>query len=90
MVSVHPKLIEASVLALKNTTDGPYLIPGLETSKQGTRGAALACPLKLRSTHSGIPSPPGFETRIPVSEKFGLTGSLGMKPAIKVRAQPLT
>ncbi|WP_141325540.1 DUF6538 domain-containing protein, partial [Acetobacter orleanensis] len=41
MVPVHLKLIEAGILALKDTTDGPYLIPGLETSKQGVRGAAL-------------------------------------------------
>ncbi|WP_221624828.1 hypothetical protein [Zymomonas mobilis] len=28
VVPVHSKLIEAGILALKDTTDGPYLIPG--------------------------------------------------------------
>ncbi|MFT9180396.1 MAG: hypothetical protein ABF508_09030 [Zymomonas mobilis] len=35
MMQVHSKLIEAGLLALKETTDGLYLVPGLETSKQG-------------------------------------------------------
>ncbi|WP_261767218.1 tyrosine-type recombinase/integrase, partial [Acetobacter orientalis] len=53
---VHLKLIEAGVLALKNTTDGPYLIPGLETSKQGVRGAALGRAFSLLKTRIGLPA----------------------------------
>ncbi|MCG4257676.1 DUF6538 domain-containing protein [Acetobacter senegalensis] len=55
-VPVHSKLIEAGVLALKNTTDGPYLIPGLETSKQGVRGAALGRAFSLLKTRIGLPA----------------------------------
>lgn len=62
IVPVHSKLIEAGILALKDTTDSPYLIPGLETSKQGVRGAVLGrgsklprwpCPTALRSHRTG-------------------------------------
>ena len=56
MVPVHSKLIEASLLALKDTTDGPYLIPGLETSKQGIRGAALGRAFSLLKTRIGLPA----------------------------------
>ncbi|MDI6653258.1 integrase [Gluconobacter japonicus] len=37
IVPVYSKLIEAVLLTLKDTTDGPYLIPGLNTSKDGIR-----------------------------------------------------
>ncbi|GBQ22433.1 phage integrase [Gluconacetobacter sacchari DSM 12717] len=53
---VHSKLIKAGVLALKDTTDGPYLIPGLETSKQGVRGAALGRAFSLLKTRIGLPA----------------------------------
>ncbi|KXV57206.1 integrase [Acetobacter senegalensis] len=56
VVPVHPKLIEAGVLALKDTTEGPYLIPGLETSKQGVRGAALGRAFSLLKTRIGLPA----------------------------------
>ena len=52
----HSKLIEAGVVALKDTTDSPYLIPGLETSKQGTRGAALGRAFSLLKTRIGLPA----------------------------------
>ncbi|KXV78612.1 site-specific integrase [Acetobacter cerevisiae] len=56
IVPVHSKLIEAGVLALKDTTDGLYLIPGLETSKQGVRGAALGRAFSLLKTRIGLPA----------------------------------
>ncbi|MBS0981444.1 site-specific integrase [Acetobacter thailandicus] len=56
MVPVHSKLIEAGVLMLKETTDDPYLIPGLETSKQGVRGAALGRAFSLLKTRIGLPA----------------------------------
>ncbi|OUJ15663.1 integrase [Acetobacter orientalis] len=56
VVPVHSKLIEAGVLALKDTTDGPYLIAGLETSKQGVRGAALGRAFSLLKTRIGLPA----------------------------------
>ncbi|WP_141325526.1 site-specific integrase, partial [Acetobacter orleanensis] len=56
MVPIHSKLIEAGILTLKDTTDGPYLIPGLETSKQGTRGAALGRAFSLLKTRIGLPA----------------------------------
>lgn len=52
MVPVHSKLIEAGVLALKETTNGPYLIPGLETP----RGAALGRAFSLLKTRIGLPA----------------------------------
>lgn len=56
VVPVHSKLVEANILALKDTTDGPYLIPGLETSKQGVRGAALGRAFSLLKTRIGLPA----------------------------------
>lgn len=56
VVPVHSKLIEAGILALKETTDCPYLLPGLETSKQGTRGAALGRAFSLLKTRIGLPA----------------------------------
>ncbi|WP_395369831.1 DUF6538 domain-containing protein [Komagataeibacter diospyri] len=55
-VPIHSKLIEAGALALKDTTDGPYLIPGLETSKQSVRGAALGRAFSLLKTRIGLPA----------------------------------
>ncbi|WP_141325550.1 tyrosine-type recombinase/integrase, partial [Acetobacter orleanensis] len=55
-VPVHSKLIETGVLALKDSTDSPYLIPGLETSKQGVRGAALGRAFSLLKTRIGLPA----------------------------------
>ncbi|WP_257007552.1 tyrosine-type recombinase/integrase [Acetobacter orleanensis] len=55
-VPVHSKLIEAGVLAFKNNADGPYLVPGLETSKQGARGAALGRAFSLLKTRIGLPA----------------------------------
>lgn len=62
VVPVHSKLIEAGVLALKDTTDGPYLVPGLETSKQGARGAALGRAFSLLKTHIGLPTEVTFHS----------------------------
>lgn len=56
IVPVHSKLIEAGLLALKDTIDDPYLIPGLETSKQGIRGAALGRAFSLLKTRIGLPA----------------------------------
>ncbi|MCI1410815.1 MAG: tyrosine-type recombinase/integrase [Acetobacter peroxydans] len=56
IVPVHSKLIETGIMALKDTTDGPYLIPGLETSKQGIRGAALGRAFSLLKTRIGLPA----------------------------------
>ncbi|MFT8309348.1 DUF6538 domain-containing protein [Acetobacter malorum] len=56
MVPVHSKLIEAGVLVLTETTEGPHLIPGLETSKQGVRGAALGRAFSLLKTRIGLPA----------------------------------
>lgn len=56
IVPIHSKLVEAGVLALKDTTGGPYLIPGLETSKQGVRGAALGRAFSLLKTRIGLPA----------------------------------
>ncbi|GFE93080.1 DUF6538 domain-containing protein [Acetobacter persici] len=56
MVQVHSKLIEAGVLALKHNADGPYLVAGLEISKQGTRGAALGRAFSLLKTRIGLPA----------------------------------
>ena len=56
IVPIHSKLIEGGILALKDTTDGPYLIPGLETSKQGVRGAALGRAFSLLKTRIGLPA----------------------------------
>ncbi|MBS1004370.1 DUF6538 domain-containing protein [Acetobacter thailandicus] len=56
VVPVHSKLIEAGVLAFKETTNAPYLIPGLGTSKQGVRGAALGRAFSLLKTRIGLPA----------------------------------
>lgn len=56
MVPVHSKLIEAGVQVLTETTEDPYLIPGLETSKLGVRGAALGRALSLLKTCIGLPA----------------------------------
>ncbi|WP_221624882.1 hypothetical protein [Zymomonas mobilis] len=56
IVPVHSKLIEAGVLVLKETTNVPYLISGIETSKQGIRGAALGRAFSLFKTHIGLPA----------------------------------
>nr|WP_232091749.1 tyrosine-type recombinase/integrase [Acetobacter aceti] len=56
MVPVHSKLIEAGVLALKETTDCSYLLPCLGTSRQGTRGAALGRAFSLLKTRIGLPA----------------------------------
>ncbi|MCP1217244.1 integrase [Acetobacter orientalis] len=53
---IHSKLIEADVLALKDATDSPHLIAGLETSKQGVRGAALGRAFSLLKTRIGLPA----------------------------------
>ncbi|MBS0961249.1 tyrosine-type recombinase/integrase, partial [Acetobacter thailandicus] len=56
VVPVHSKLIEAGILVLKDTTDDPQLIPGLETSKQGERGAALGRAFSSLKTRIGLPA----------------------------------
>lgn len=62
IVPIHSKLIEAGILTLKDTTDGPYLIPGLETSKQGVRGAALGRAFSLLKTWVGLPAEMTFHS----------------------------
>nr|WP_233129166.1 DUF6538 domain-containing protein [Acetobacter sp. DsW_54] len=56
VVPVHSKLIEAGILAVKETTDCPYLLPGLGTSRQGNRGAALGRAFSLLKTRIGLPA----------------------------------
>lgn len=56
IVPIHSKLIEVGALTLKDITEGPYLIPGLETSKQGVRGAALGRAFSLLKTRIGLPA----------------------------------
>ncbi|OUJ10208.1 DUF6538 domain-containing protein [Acetobacter sp. DsW_059] len=56
VVPVHSKLLEAGLLVLKETTDRLYLIPGLETSKQGVRGAALGRAFSSLKTRIGLPA----------------------------------
>lgn len=56
MVPVHSKLIAAGLLTLKDITDGSYPIPGLETSKQGVRGAALSRAFSLFKTRIDLPA----------------------------------
>lgn len=56
IVPVYSKLIESGVLALKDITDGPYLVQGLETSKQGARGAALGRAFPLLKNRIGLPA----------------------------------
>lgn len=53
---LHSKLIETGVLTIKDITDGPYLIPGLETSKQGIRDAALGRAFSLLKTRIDLPA----------------------------------
>lgn len=42
VITLHSKLIEAGIMALKDNTEGNYLIPGLDGSKQKDRGATLS------------------------------------------------
>ncbi|MBF0886812.1 tyrosine-type recombinase/integrase [Gluconobacter sphaericus] len=53
---VHSKLIEAGLLTLKDTTDGPYLIPGLNTSKDGVRGTIFGRSFSTTTTRLGLPA----------------------------------
>lgn len=56
IVPVHSKLIEAGLLTLKDTTDSPYLIPGLNTSKDGVRGTVFGRSFSTMKTRLGLPA----------------------------------
>ncbi|MBS1078892.1 tyrosine-type recombinase/integrase [Gluconobacter kondonii] len=56
IVPVHSKLIEAGLLTLKDTTDAPYLIPGLNTSKDGVRGTIFGRSFSTMKTRLGLPA----------------------------------
>lgn len=56
IVPVHSKLIEAGLLPLKDTPDGPYLIPGLNTSKDGVRGTVFGRSFSTMKTRLGLPA----------------------------------
>lgn len=55
-VPVHSKLIEAGLLTLKDTTNGPYLIPDLNTSKDGVRGTVFGRSFSTMKTRLGLPA----------------------------------
>ncbi|MBF0862796.1 DUF6538 domain-containing protein [Gluconobacter kanchanaburiensis] len=56
IVPVHSRLIEAGLLILKDTVDGPYLIPGLNTSKDGVRGTVFGRSFSTMKTRLGLPA----------------------------------
>ncbi|MBF0886893.1 tyrosine-type recombinase/integrase [Gluconobacter sphaericus] len=56
MVPVHSKLIEAVLLDLKDRPDGPYLIPGLNTSKDGVRGTVFGRSFSTMKTRLELPA----------------------------------
>jgi len=56
IVPVHSKLIEAGLLPLKDTTDAPYLIPGLNMSKDGVRGTVFGRSFSTMKTRLGLPA----------------------------------
>ncbi|MEN3167827.1 DUF6538 domain-containing protein [Gluconobacter sp. OJB] len=56
IVPVHSKLIEAGLLTLKDTPDGPYLIPGLNTSKDGVRGTIFGRSFSTMKTRLRLPA----------------------------------
>ncbi|MBS1078282.1 tyrosine-type recombinase/integrase [Gluconobacter kondonii] len=56
IVPVHSKLIEAGLLHLKDTPDGPYLIPGLNMSKEGVRGTVFGRSFSTMKTRLGLPA----------------------------------
>ena len=55
-VPVHSKLIEAGFLKLKETVDGPYLIPDLNMSKDGVRGTVFGRSFSTMKTRLGLPA----------------------------------
>jgi len=56
IVPVHSKLIEAGLPPLKDTTDAPYLIPGLNMSKDGVRGTVFGRSFSTMKTRLGLPA----------------------------------
>ncbi|MGC5748805.1 tyrosine-type recombinase/integrase [Gluconobacter sp. NFX36] len=56
IVPVHSKLIEAGLLTPKDTPDGPYLIPDLNTSKDGVRGTVFGRSFSTMKTRLGLPA----------------------------------
>nr|WP_249201596.1 tyrosine-type recombinase/integrase [Gluconobacter sphaericus] len=56
IVPVHSKLIEAGLLTLKDTVDGPYLILGLNMSKDGVRGTVFGRSFSTMKTRLGLPA----------------------------------
>lgn len=41
-IPLHSKLIEADIMALQDNSESPFLVPGLDGSKQKDRGAILS------------------------------------------------
>lgn len=64
---------ELALLALKDTTKGCHLIPGLETSKQGVRGVALGRAFSLLKPRIGLPP----ETQASLMTAFASNTTLG-------------
>ena len=56
VIPLHSKLIEAGITALKDDTEGNYLIPGLDKSKQKDRGATLSRAFSQLKTRLGLPA----------------------------------
>ncbi|WP_249193423.1 tyrosine-type recombinase/integrase [Gluconobacter sphaericus] len=56
IVPVHSKLIETGLLTLKDIEDSPYLIPGLNTSKDGVRGTIFGRSFSTMKTRLGLPA----------------------------------
>ena len=56
IVPVHSKLIETGLLTLKDIEDSPYLIPGLNTSKDGIRGTVFGRSFSTMKTRLGLPA----------------------------------
>nr|WP_249194533.1 site-specific integrase [Gluconobacter sp. Dm-73] len=56
VVPMHSKLVEAGIFARTNASDGPYLIPGLNTSKEGVRGTVFGRSFSTMKTRLGLPA----------------------------------
>ncbi|AHJ71380.1 tyrosine-type recombinase/integrase [Zymomonas mobilis] len=51
-----PELIEAGLLELKDTTNGSYLIPAINTSKDGVRGTTFGRVFIVEKARLGLPA----------------------------------
>ncbi|GBQ09842.1 phage integrase [Swaminathania salitolerans LMG 21291] len=56
VVPVHSRLIATGILSLAETIEGPWLVPGLDMSKQGMRGANFGRSFSLLKTRLGLPA----------------------------------